>query len=308
MLARGCDNCSPLPLAGEGSGERVNYADLSLRNLFNRQQVQVRALVDTDQIKRKPMIRTAIIGGTGLTRLPECEILRREQATTVWGQPSSDLIYGRLFGAEIIFLARHGEQHTIPPHRINYRANLQALKDTGVSAIIAAAAVGGIRADLGPAKIVVPCQIIDYTHSRASTFFEDDLEHVTHIDFTHPYTPALREKLLDAGFRAGVRVVDGGVYACTQGPRLETPAEITRIERDGGDLVGMTGMPEAALARELGMDYACCAIVANWAAGKSEKDITMAEIEQNLAQGMGDFVKLLRAYFIDRAIAPSPSA
>ncbi len=241
------------------------------------------------------MTRTAIIGGTGLTRLPGFEIIHREQASTRWGEPSSDLIHGRLYGAEIFFLARHGEKHTLPPHRVNYRANIQALKEAGVSSIIAAAAVGGIRADMGPGKIIVPSQIIDYTHGRANTFFEDDLEHVTHIDFTHPYTHSLREKLLDAGFRAGLRVVDGGVYACTQGPRLETPAEITRIERDGGDLVGMTGMPEAALARELEIAYACCAIVANWAAGKTEREITMAEIEQNLVKGMADFAQLLKA-------------
>lgn len=240
------------------------------------------------------MTRTAIIGGTGLTRLPSFEILRREPASTAWGAPSSDLIHGRLYGAEVVFLARHGESHTLPPHRINYRANIQALKDAGVCSIIAAAAVGGIRADMAPAKLAVPSQIIDYTHSRAATFFEDDLEHVTHIDFTHPYTPSLREKLLDAGFRAGLRMIDGGVYACTQGPRLETPAEITRLERDGADLVGMTGMPEAALAREAGLDYACCAVVANWAAGKTEREITMAEIEQNLTQGMADFAQLLR--------------
>jgi 5'-methylthioadenosine phosphorylase/5'-methylthioinosine phosphorylase len=249
------------------------------------------------------MTRSAIIGGTGLTRLPEFQALRREPATNRWGQPSSDLIYGKLFGAEIVFLARHGENHTIPPHRINYRANIQALKEAGVTRIIAAAAVGGIRADMGPAKIIVPHQIIDYTYGRTSTFFEDDLQHVTHIDFTYPYTPSLREKLLEAGFRAGMRVIDGGVYACTQGPRLETPAEIIRIERDGGDLVGMTGMPEAALARELEIDYACCAIVANWAAGKSEKEITMAEIEQNLAKGMGNFVAILRALLADAEIA-----
>jgi 5'-methylthioadenosine phosphorylase/5'-methylthioinosine phosphorylase len=243
------------------------------------------------------MTRTAIIGGTGLTRLPGFEISKREQTTTRWGSPSSDLIYGRLYGADIVFLARHGEKHTIPPHRVNYRANVQALKDAGVSSIIAAAAVGGIRADLGPAKIAIPRQIIDYTHGRSNSFFEDDLDHVTHIDFTQPYTPTLRERLLDAGFRAGLRVVDGGVYACTQGPRLETPAEITRIERDGGDLVGMTGMPEAALARELEIAYACCAIVANWAAGKTEREITMAEIEQNLAKAMADFARLLKSFF-----------
>jgi 5'-methylthioadenosine phosphorylase/5'-methylthioinosine phosphorylase len=243
------------------------------------------------------MTKTAIIGGTGLTRLPEFEIIRREPVSNRWGTPSSDLIHGKLYGAEIVFLARHGEKHTLPPHRVNYRANIQALKDAGVTSIIAAAAVGGIRADMAPAKIIVPSQIIDYSYGRGHTFFEDDLEHVTHIDFTHPYTPALREKLLAAGFSSGLRVIDGGVYACTQGPRLETPAEITRIERDGGDLVGMTGMPEAALARELEIDYACCAIVANWAAGKTEREITMAEIEQNLVQGMADFARLLKAFF-----------
>ena len=243
------------------------------------------------------MTLTAIIGGTGLTRLPEFEISHREKMPTQWGEPSSDLIHGKLYGAEIVFIARHGEKHTIPPHRINYRANIKALKDTGASTIIAAAAVGGIRPDMGPAKIVVPGQIIDYSHGRACTFFEDNLDYVTHIDFTHPYTPSLREKLLDAGFQAGIRVVDGGVYACTQGPRLETSAEIVRIERDGGDLVGMTGMPEAALARELEIDYACCAIVANWAAGKSAHAISMAEIERNLLKGMADFARLLECLF-----------
>lgn len=241
------------------------------------------------------MTHTAIIGGTGLTRLPAFEVSCREKRTTQWGEPSAELIHGKLYGADIVFLARHGENHTIPPHRINYRANIEALKACGVSAIIAAAAVGGIRSDMGPAKIIIPDQLIDYSHGRAGTFFEDKPDHVTHIDFTHPYTPALREQLLNAGFRAGLRVIDGGVYACTQGPRLETPAEITRIERDGGDMVGMTGMPEAALARELGMDYAACAIVANWAAGKSSEEITMVEIEENLLKGMADFARLLEA-------------
>ncbi len=243
------------------------------------------------------MTLTGIIGGTGLTRLPEFEIRGRENVSTIWGKPSSELIHGRLHGADIVFIARHGEKHTLPPHRINYRANIQALKNAGVSSIIAAAAVGGIRADMGPANLAVPSQIIDYTYGRESTFFEDDLKHVVHIDFTHPYTPALRERLLDAGFRAGLRVIDGGVYGCTQGPRLETPAEIARMERDGCDLVGMTGMPEAALSRELEIDYACCAIVANWAAGKTEREITMREIEENLSRGIADFARLLTALF-----------
>lgn len=243
------------------------------------------------------MTRTAIIGGTGLARLPAFEIRQREKFSTPWGEPSAELTFGTLHGADVVFLARHGDRHNIPPHRINYRANIQALKKAGADAIIAVAAVGGIRADMGPGKLAVPAQIIDYTHGRAGTFYEDDLDHVTHIDLTHPYTPSLRRQLLDAGFRAGLPLIDGGVYGCTQGPRLETPAEIARMERDGCDLVGMTGMPEAALARELEIDYACCAVVANWAAGKSEGEISMAEIEQHLAHGMEDLAKLLAALF-----------
>ncbi|QSA95535.1 S-methyl-5'-thioinosine phosphorylase [Methylococcus sp. EFPC2] len=238
----------------------------------------------------------AIIGGTGLTRLPEFETQRRQPANTRWGVPSAELTFGRLHGRDIVFLARHGDSHTIPPHRINYRANIQALKDVGVTEIVACAAVGGIRSDMGPARLAVPSQIIDYSYGRAHTYFEDDLDHVTHIDFTFPYTPQLRERLLDAGQQAGLRVVDGGVYGCTQGPRLETPAEITRMERDGCDLVGMTGMPEAALAREAGIDYACVAVVANWAAGKTSEEITMAEIEAHLARGMADLASLLQAF------------
>lgn len=237
----------------------------------------------------------AIIGGTGLTRLPEFELERREAVTNLYGRPSADLTFGRLHGRDIVFLARHGDNHNISPHRINYRANLWALKEAGVSEIVACAAVGGIRADMGPRKLAVPSQLIDYTYGRAHTFFDENLDHVTHIDFTHPYTPALRERLLDAGQRAGLRVIDGGVYGCTQGPRLETPAEIARMERDGCDLVGMTGMPEAALAREAGLDYACCAVVANWAAGKTSEEITMAEIEAHLAHGMADLARLLQA-------------
>jgi 5'-methylthioadenosine phosphorylase/5'-methylthioinosine phosphorylase len=150
---------------------------------------------------------------------------------------------------------------------------------------------------MAPAKIAIPGQLIDYSYGRAHTFFEDSLEHVTHIDFTYPYTPALRAQLLDAGYAAGLRIIDGGVYGCTQGPRLETPAEIARMERDGCDMVGMTSMPEAALAREAELDYACCAVMANWAAGKTEREITMAEIEANLHQGMADVARLLQAFF-----------
>lgn len=237
---------------------------------------------------------TAIIGGTGLTSLSDLIIDERECLTTPYGDPSSDLMFGKLHGQEIVFLARHGDPARIPPHRVNYRANLWALKTAGVTSILAVAAVGGITSAMAPSKIAIPDQIIDYTYGREHTLFADNLNHVTHIDFTHPYTPRLREKLLTAAQQAQVEVINGGVYGCTQGPRLETPAEITRMERDGCDLVGMTGMPEASLARELEIDYACCAVVANWAAGKQPGEITMAEIESNLRQGMADLSRILQ--------------
>lgn len=239
------------------------------------------------------MNRLAIIGGTGLTQLAGLQISRSERLNTPYGQPSAELQYGQFDELELIFLARHGNPHTIPPHKVNYRANLWALRQAGAAAVLAVAAVGGIRSDLAPGTLVVPNQIIDYTYGRTQTFFEKESEAVTHIDFTHPYSDWLREKILAAARVAGVEVIDGGVYGCTQGPRLETAAEIVRMERDGCDLVGMTGMPEAALARELELDYACCAVVANWAAGKQAGAITLAEIETNLRAGMERVATLL---------------
>lgn len=237
---------------------------------------------------------TAIIGGTGLTRLEHLTIEDRQTLSTPFGAPSAELVFGRLHGQALVFLARHGDPHIVPPHKINYRANLWALREVGVSCILAVAAVGGIGAAMAPGKIAVPDDLIDYTHGRGHTFFEDELDAVTHIDFSWPYTPWLREKLLTAAKVAGIAVIDGGVYGCTQGPRLETPAEIARLERDGCDLVGMTGMPEAALARELSIDYVCCAVVANWAAGKQSGEITLAEIEANLVAGMADLAAILQ--------------
>ena len=239
------------------------------------------------------MADLAIIGGTGLTRLQSLEITHKEVRHTPFGEPSAPFTYGRLEGKEVIFLPRHGAGHTIPPHRINYRANIWALANIGVTQVIGMAAVGGIRADMGPAKVVVPDQIVDYTWGRSHTFFEQDLTHVTHIDFSDPYCEELRQSLIAAGREAGVEVIGEGAYGATQGPRLETAREIARMERDGCDLVGMTGMPEAALAREVGLCYACCAVVANWAAGKQAGPITMEEIAQNLDQGMESARKLL---------------
>ena len=238
--------------------------------------------------------RTAILGGTGLTHPEHFEIERRCGVETPFGKPSADLLYGTLFGQSVVFLARHGNPHVIPPHRINYRANLWALKEAGVERVLAIAAVGGITQAMGPSVIAIPEQLIDYTYGRDHTYFEENLDHVTHIDFTEPYRPALRQSLIDAAERGGIAIVDRGVYGCTQGPRLETPAEILKMERDGCDLVGMTGMPEASLAREIELDYAVCAVVANWAAGKQPGAITMAEIEGNLKLGMAHLGQLLQ--------------
>ncbi|HKX38683.1 MAG TPA: S-methyl-5'-thioinosine phosphorylase, partial [Burkholderiales bacterium] len=205
----------------------------------------------------------AIIGGSGLTKLANLEVSRRLAARTPYGDPSGAITCGKIGKSDVLFLARHGYGHTIPPHEVNYRANLWALKDAGADSVVSVASVGGIRNDIWPGAILLPHQVIDYTWGRPSTFFEGPGAPVNHIDFTEPYSRVMRARLLNAAAAAGERVTDGGVYAATQGPRLETAAEIHRLERDGADIVGMTGMPEAALARELALEYATIAVVAN---------------------------------------------
>src|SRR5512137_2242266 len=217
---------------------------------------------------------------------------------TPYGAPSGALTFGRLGGAEVVFLARHGYGHTLAPHEINYRANLWALKEIGVEGVISVATVGGIRADLGPGVLVLPHQIIDYTHSRKSTYFEGSENPVIHVDFTLPYTAALRAGLLAAAARCGEPLIDGGVYACTQGPRLETAAEIERIARDGGHMVGMTGMPEAVLAREAGLAYAALGVVVNHAAGfgTSKEAILLDELDRVMNVSVTRAVRILMAF------------
>lgn len=231
----------------------------------------------------------AIIGGSGLSQLAILEVTARKVVRTPYGEPSGPLTIGRIHGRRIVFLARHGYGHTIPPHQVNYRANLWALNEEDVEGIVSVASVGGIRRDCGPGTLVVPSQIIDYTWGRAATFFEGAGAPVTHIDFTQPYAAALRARILDAARACGEKAIDGGVYAATQGPRLETAAEINRLERDGAEIVGMTGMPEAALARELELDYAAISVVANFAAGRGESKeaIPMERIEKVLDEAMG---------------------
>lgn len=240
----------------------------------------------------------AIIGGSGLAKLSALEGPRRQVMRTPYGEPSGALTFGRLAGAEVVFLARHGYGHTLAPHEINYRANVWALRELKVEGVISVATVGGIRPDLGPGTLVLPDQIIDYTHSRKSTFFEGSEMPVIHVDFTEPYTPALRAELLAAATACGEPLVNGGVYACSQGPRLETAAEIERIARDGGDMVGMTGMPEAALAREAELAYAAIGVVVNHAAGRgdSRHSIKLDQLEEVMRATVVRAVAILAAF------------
>jgi len=239
----------------------------------------------------------AIIGGSGLSQLPDLVIKEEIAFDTPWGKPSAPIIIGELISSagqsnkkNIVFLPRHGNSHTIPPHKINYRANIWALKKIGVKRIISVNAVGGITKLMNPDCIVVPDQIIDYTYDRGNTFYEEE---VKHIDFTMPYSKTLRDELIEAAHIIKLKIHEKGVYGVTQGPRLETAAEILKLEKDGCNIVGMTGMPEASLAKELGIDYACYCIVVNWAAGKDSDIITMDIIEKNLEKGLENIRKLI---------------
>ena len=248
----------------------------------------------------------AIIGGSGLTRLSTLAVAHREVVRTPYGEPSSALVFGQIAARDVVFIARHGHGHTIPPHRVNYRANLWALKARGATAILAVASVGGIRGG-APGDLVLPHQLIDYTHDRESSFFDGGDHRVVHVDFTHPYTPELRARCLAAAQTAGIRLVDGGVYGAVSGPRLETAAEIDRMDRDGVTLVGMTGMPEAALARELGLPYAAIAVVVNHAAGRgdSSERISMDGINKVLHAAM-DKVRALLEHIVPLCVEGGP--
>jgi len=231
----------------------------------------------------------AVIGGSGLTQLANLDVSHREVLRTPYGEPSGAVIFGQICGSPVAFLARHGYGHTIPPHEVNYRANIWALCKRGALGIISVASVGSIRSDLKPGDVVIPHQIIDYTWGRKSTYHEGQECKVTHIDFTEPYDRLLRAQLIAAAGEVGIAVSSSAVYAATQGPRLETAAEINRLERDGADVVGMTGMPEAALAREMGVPYAAISVVANYAAGRADSrdGISFETIQGVLHESMG---------------------
>ena len=234
----------------------------------------------------------AIIGGTGLSELSGFELIQSKSLSTAYGDEPVEL---RLFsreGKQFVFLPRHGAGHQVPPHRINYRSNIAALSAYGVTEVVAVNAVGAMHKKLPPGSLAVPDQLIDYSHSREATFFDGRQAAVQHIDFTHPYTEALRQRIIAAALKVKADqqsqrgVLQGGSYACTQGPRLETAAEIRRLVSDGGDMVGMTGMPEAALAREMAIDYASLCLSVNWAAGLSEQPISLDEILKVVDSGM----------------------
>ena len=237
----------------------------------------------------------AIIGGSGLGNIEGLEIIRREIVRTPYGQPSEPLIFGNLGGKEVIFLARHGANHTLAPHNINYRANIWALQSVGVKSIISIASVGSIENSIKVGDFVIPHQIIDYTYGRNNTFFDGLENPVKHIDFTYPYDMNLREIIIQSVQKLKYNFVSEGVYAATQGPRLETAAEIDRYEKDGATIVGMTAMPEAALARELNLSYVAICPVANHAAGRGEsaEGITSAMLSHSSEQTIKNTIDIL---------------
>ena len=246
------------------------------------------------------MTRFAVIGGTGLNQLEGLERLQEHALETPWGEPSHAVMRGRFAGQECLFLARHGVPHHIPPHRINYQANLWALRELGAEAVLAVNAVGGIASSMPSGQIVIPDQLVDYSWGRAHTFFDDTTVPVEHIDFTQPYDPALRQGLADSATRLGLACSGEGVYGVTQGPRLETAAEIRKLRSDGCDVVGMTGMPEAALAAELGLPYAAICLVVNPAAGLGDEPITLASMQSVLDQGSQRIGTLLSGFLEDQ--------
>ena len=241
------------------------------------------------------MTGIALIGGTGLNQLAGLELQTEHVVNTPWGAPSHAVAEGRYHDKPLFFLARHGVPHHIAPDRINYRANLWALRELGVSTGVAVNAVGGISEPMRAGRLLVPDQLIDYTWGREHSYFSGTDLPLQHIDFTQPYSAALRQQLLVAANAASIDVVDGGTYGVTQGPRLETAAEVTRLGRDGCDVVGMTGMPEAALAAELELAYAAICLVVNPAAGLGSEPITEASMRHILEremQRLGDWLRV----------------
>ena len=242
------------------------------------------------------MSKIGVIGGSGLYDIKGFTLKGKKTVTTPFGKPSEQYLIGSIDKTEIVFLPRHGKHHNIPPHMINYRANIWGFKKLGVEKIISVCAVGGIKKSLKPGDIVISDQIIDMTKSRKSTYY-DGKDGVIHVDFTEPYCPELRRTLLKAGKKSNIPLKNGGTYVAVEGPRLETASEIKSFSILGGDIVGMTGMPEASLARELEICYSCIAVVANYAAGIKKKKLTVTEVMDTMQDSTERIKRLMKATF-----------
>lgn len=239
------------------------------------------------------MSKIGVIGGSGLYEIKGLTIKKRKKITTPFGRPSDVYIIGQIENKEVIFLPRHGGIHNLPPHAINYRANIWGFKKLGVQRIISVSAVGSIKKGLRPGDIVVLDQIIDMTKNRKLTFY-DGQDGVVHIDFTEPYCPEMRQAILKAGKLARIPLKKGGTYVAVEGPRLETAAEIKAFDTLGADVVGMTGMPETSLARELEICYLGISVVANYAAGISKRKLTTTEVLETMKASTGKIKQLLK--------------
>lgn len=246
------------------------------------------------------MVSIGIIGGSGMETWPGAEVVERRDLDTPYGAPSAPLVQVRIGASAAWFLSRHGAGHDIAPHRINYRANIDALARAGCREVIALNAVGIIGDAVAPGGLLLPDQLIDYTWGRESSFLDGDLEPLDHVDVTEPFSAGLRHELLEAARAVGVGLADGGTYGVTQGPRLETRAEVDRLGRDGVEVIGMTAMPEAALARERGLEYACVGLVVNRAAGRGDGPIH-DELVAAMAEARAQASELVRSFLKRRA-------
>lgn len=242
-------------------------------------------------------VEIAVVGGTGVNLRRRLDGGKRRQLTTPYGE--AGVTVGGLAGREVAFMARHGPGHSVPPHRVNYRANMWALRNLGVRRVVGTAAVGALDAALVPGTVVLVDQFLDFTSGRPSTFYDGGEQGVVHVDVTDPYCPQVRAVALDAAAGAGLDARDGGVYVCTQGPRFETAAEVRAYRMLGGDVVGMTGLPEVVLARELGLCYATVAVVTNLAAGLGEEPPSHEEVLEVQARSTDRLVDLLMRLVAD---------
>ncbi len=223
--------------------------------------------------------KIAIIGGSGLYSLNSIKKTEKKRIETPYGT-SPGIVVGEFEGKKLAFLPRHGEGHTTPPHKINFRANLWSLKELGIERILATTAVGSLRKEFEPGKLIILDQFLDFTKNREKTFYEGNGEKVVHVDMTNPYCPELRKILIEIGKKRGIPIEEKGTYACTEGPRFETAAEIKMLKKMEADVVGMTNVPESVLARELEMCYSTISVVTNYAAGISADKLTHKEVAE----------------------------